>query len=113
MRRTASSYGATRVICEPMWQCRPASSSAGSASTRRTAAAAAPAAREKPNFWPSTPVAIAASWSISSKESTTTRPTWPAAAALRSSDVFALPCKVIRSGATPARRATEAGDEIG
>ena len=90
-------------IWEPMWECRPTSSSPGRASDRRRRPrAAAPLAIEKPNFWSSCAVAMyswvcastpgghpdhapaaarrarrrsAASRAISSKESTMIRPT--------------------------------------
>ena len=81
-----------------MWQCSPTRRSPRLASTLAIASSAAPEASEKPNFWSSTPVAMAlwvcastpgvtristdcgkvtnsASASISSSESTTMRPT--------------------------------------
>ena len=116
-RRAATSKPEVSKIWLPMWECRPSSSRPGAATTRRTASRASPEVIEKPNFWSSWAVAMY-SWvwastpavtrtitgwvrprlavtrssrSISSKESTMTRPT-PSATARRSSgSVLVLP----------------------
>ena len=53
---TASGYECSANICEPMWQCRPASRTFGVASTSATQRKAKSSRMVKPNFESSQPV---------------------------------------------------------